>query len=122
MNLLSIFVYNDLKITITRGDSGLVRLAILEDGEESPFTNGADEVRFAVKEYPGASESIFETTITQFIDGVAEIIIPSSATQGVSVGNYIYGIQWIDDGEVRTIVPGADFLGQYPIFEIVPEL
>lgn len=93
MNLLSIFVYNDLKITITRGDSGSIRLAILEDGEESPFTTGEDQVRFAVKEYPGAPESIFETTVTEFVDGIAEIIIPSAATEGVSVGNYIYGIQ-----------------------------
>ena len=122
MNLLSIFVYNDLRITITRGDSGIVRLAILEDGEESPFTTGEDEVRFAVKEYPGAPESIFEVLVTEFVAGIAEIVIPSSATQDISVGNYIYGIQWIDDGEVRTIVPGSELAGQYPIFEIVPGL
>ena len=119
---MSIYVYNDLRITITRGDSGIVRLAILEDGEPSPFTTGDDRVRFAVKEYPGAPESIFEVDVEAFVDGIAEIVIPSAATANVSVGNYIYGIQWIDEGEVRTIVPGSELAGQYPIFEIVPEL
>jgi hypothetical protein len=90
---LSIYIYNDLRITITKGDSALIRLAILLDGDATPFTDGDDQIKFIVKEYPGAPLSIFEVEVEEFIEGVAEISIPSTATANMSVGNYIYGIQ-----------------------------
>ena len=82
-----------MRITITKGDSALIRLAILLDGESTPFTDGNDQIKFIVKEYPGAPQAIFEVEVEEFIDGVAEIQIPSVATANMSVGNYIYGIQ-----------------------------
>jgi hypothetical protein len=89
---LSIFVYKDLKITITQGDYGLIRLAILQDGEPSPFTEG-DTIRFIVKEYPSAPTALIQKDVAMFQNGVAEIIIESSDTAALKVKTYIYGIQ-----------------------------
>jgi len=119
-NMISI--QKDLKITITKGDYGLVRLSLLEDGEASPFTTG-DSVKLIVKEFPTSSIKLIEKTISIFEDGVAEIEIESADTAGLDVKNYIYGIQWIDENSnVRTIVPGADTPYDYPQFEVIPGL
>jgi hypothetical protein len=117
-----ISVQKNLKITITKGDYGLIRLSILEDGQPSPFTNG-DSIKFIVKEFPTSTTKLIEKTISNFVDGVAEIAIESADTASLDVKNYIYGIQWIDDNaNIRTIVPGADAPYDYPQFEVIPGL
>jgi hypothetical protein len=87
-----ISVQKDLKITLTKGDYGLIRLAILEDGQPSPFTQG-DSVRFIVKEFPASDIRLIDKTVSIFQDGVAEIEIESTDTTGLKPKNYIYGIQ-----------------------------
>jgi hypothetical protein len=117
-----ISIQKDLKITITKGDYGLIRLSLLEDGEASPFTTG-DFVKLIVKEFPTSSTKLIEKTVSIFANGVAEIEIESSDTINLDVKNYIYGIQWIDENSnVRTIVPGADTPYDYPQFEVIPGL
>jgi hypothetical protein len=117
-----ISVNKDLKITITKGDFGLIRIAIVEDGQPSPFTQG-DSVVFIVKEFPASDIRLIEKTVSIFEDGVAEIELQSSDTSNLKVKSYIYGIQWIDENNnVRTIVPGADSPYDYPQFEIIPGL
>ena len=117
-----ISVQKDLKITVTKGDYGLIRLAILEDGQPSPFTQG-DSVRFIVKEFPASDIRLIDKTVSIFQDGVAEIEIESTDTTGLKPKNYIYGIQWVDaNNNVRTIVPGSDNPYDYPQFELVPGL
>ena len=119
---MSIAVQKDLKITITKGDYGLVRLSILQDGQPSPFTTG-DVIRFIVKEFPSADATLIQKEVTLFADGVAEIQIESADTQDLKLKTYIYGVQWIDQlGNVRTIVPGADHPHDYPQFEVVAGL
>jgi len=119
---LSISVHKDLKIIITQGDYGLIRVSILQDGEPSPFTEG-DTIRFVVKEFPSAPVTLIEKEVMMFQNGVAEIIIESADTAALKIKTYIYGIQWIDEGDnVRTIVPGAEFGDQYPQFEIIAGL
>jgi len=117
-----ISVQKDLKITITKGDLGLIRIAILEDGQPSPFTQG-DSVVFIVKEFPTSDIRLIEKTVSIFEDGVAEIELESNDTINLKAKNYIYGIQWIDqNNNVRTIVPGADSPYDYPQFEVIPGL
>lgn len=117
-----ISVQKDLKVTITKGDYGLIRLSLLEDGQPSPFTEG-DSVRLIVKEFPTSAIRLIEKTVSIFQNGVAEIEIEPSDTASLDVKNYIYGIQWIDENEnVRTIVPGADTPYDYPQFEVIAGL
>jgi hypothetical protein len=119
---LSIAVQKDLKITLTKGDYGLIRLSILQDGQASPFATG-DVIRFIVKEFPTAAVTLIQKQVTLFADGVAEIEIESADTQDLKLKTYIYGIQWIDQlGNVRTIVPGAEHPNDYPQFEVVAGL
>jgi hypothetical protein len=87
-----ISVQKNLKITITKGDYGLIRLSLLEDGQPSPFTEG-DSVKLIVKEFPTSSIKLIEKTVSIFEDGVAEIQIDSADTASLEVKNYIYGIQ-----------------------------
>jgi hypothetical protein len=87
-----ISVQKDLKITITKGDLGLIRIAILEDGQPSPFTQG-DSVVFIVKEFPTSDIRLIEKTVSIFEDGVAEIELESNDTINLKAKNYIYGIQ-----------------------------
>ncbi len=87
-----ISVQKDLKITITKGDYGLIRLALLEDGQPTPFTEG-DSVRLIVKEFPTSDIKLIEKTVSIFEDGVAEIELYAQDTETLKVKNYIYGIQ-----------------------------
>lgn len=117
-----ISVQKDLKITITQGDYGLIRLSLLEDGQASPFTAG-DSVRLIVKEFPTSPIRLIEKTVSIFQNGIAEIEIEPSDTTSLDIKNFIYGIQWIDENQnVRTIVPGADRPYDYPQFEVIAGL
>jgi hypothetical protein len=89
---LSISVHKDLKIIITQGDYGLLRLSLLEDGEPSPFTLG-DSVRLIVKEFSTSPIKLIEKTVSIFANGVAEIEITAEDTAELPVKNYMYGIQ-----------------------------
>lgn len=87
-----ISVQKDLKITLTKGDVGLIRIAIVEDGQPSPFTEG-DSVMFIVKEFSSSDIRLIEKTVSIFADGVAEIEITTADTVDLKVKSYMYGIQ-----------------------------
>ena len=97
------------KITLTRGDTARIDLAISKDGTAYDFS--ADTVVFSVKTSTENPEYVFQKTVT---DGV--IYIAPSDTESLPYGTYRYDVQvTTTGGDVCTVIPPS-------IFEVAPEV
>lgn len=91
-------------ITLTRGDTARIDLAISKDGEAYDYS--PDTVVFSVKTSTTTPEYIFQKTVT---DGV--IYIAPSDTENLPYGTYRYDVQvTTQSGDVCTVIPPSNFI------------
>lgn len=97
-------------IRMIRGDTESICIGMRNtQGEIVPFEQG-DTVYFTVKTSTSSSERIVQKVVTQFVDGVAFIVLQPDDTRGLQARPYIYDIQVTRaDGVVKTIVPPSRF-------------
>ena len=89
------------KISLTRGDTLMVTVTILDNGE--PYIpNDGDYVRFALKKDMNDPEPLILRNIS--IDNLRLILIPDD-TKGLDFGKYWYDIELTkEDGTVDTFI------------------
>lgn len=104
------FVIDDTKIQITRGDTGIFSVSLTdEEGEPYDLQEG-DTLRFTVRKSPTSGDIFIQKS-----DG-PEVILSPEDTAKLSYGKYVYDIELTKaDGTVDTVVPPATF-------EILPEV
>ena len=86
-------------ITLTRGDTARIDLAISKDGE--PYDFSSDTVVFSVKTSTSTPEYVFQKQVN---DGV--IYIAPSDTESLPYGTYRYDVQvTTQSGDVCTVIP-----------------
>lgn len=91
-------------ITLTRGDTARIDLAISKDGETYDYS--PDTVVFSVKTSTTTPEYVFQKTVT---DGV--IYIAPSDTESLPYGTYRYDVQvTTQSGDVCTVIPPSSFI------------
>lgn len=91
-------------ITLTRGDTARIDLAISKDGETYDYS--PDTVVFSVKTSTTTPEYVFQKTVT---DGV--IYIAPSDTESLPYGTYRYDVQvTTQSGDVCTVIPPSNFI------------
>ena len=99
----------DNKIQLTRGDTGIFNVEILDDAGNPYELDDGDMLRFTVRKSP-TSGDIFIQKAGQ------EIIIEPEDTARLSYGKYVYDIELTRaDGTVDTIIPPT-------LFEIMQEV
>lgn len=92
------------QITLTRGDTARIDLAISKDGSAYDFS--ADTVIFTVKESVYASDYLIQKTVT---DGV--IYIAPADTESLAYGTYVYDVQdTTANGDICTVIPPTKFI------------
>lgn len=91
-------------ITLTRGDTARIDLAISKDGETYDYS--PDTVVFSVKTSTTTPEYVFQKTVS---DGV--IYIAPSDTESLPYGTYRYDVQvTTQSGDVCTVIPPSNFI------------
>ena len=92
------------EITLTRGDTARISLAVTRDGR--PYDFSADTVVLTVKRSPGTPDILVQR---QAVDGV--IYIAPSDTDALEPGTYVYDVQLTTaGGDVCTVVPPSRFI------------
>lgn len=88
-------------ITLTRGDTAVLKLDITDDkGNPYKLTDG-DVVIFTLKKSVMERDVIFQKSM---VDG--KIIIQPQDTAGLEYGQYFYDVELTkDDGFVATVIP-----------------
>lgn len=107
---------NGQNLSMTRGDSETITVALYDLNEtQVPFNTG-DTVYFTIKSHPSQTEKILQKIITIFNSGSAIIEIVPNDTKSLPFRKYIYDIQLTRaDTTVTTIIPTS-------IFEILEEV
>lgn len=91
-------------ITLTRGDTARIDLAISKDGETYDYSS--DTVVFSVKTSTTTPEYVFQKEV---VDGV--IYIAPSDTESLPYGTYRYDVQvTTQSGDVCTVIPPNNFI------------
>lgn len=91
-------------ITLTRGDTARIDLAISKDGTEYDYSS--DSVVFSVKTSTTVPQYIMQKTVT---DGV--IYIAPADTENLPYGTYRYDVQvTTSSGDVCTVIPPSNFI------------
>ena len=102
------------KISMIRGDTEGLRIALRYDHGEKINLEEGDVVYFTVKENKNDSKNetiIIQKTITSFIDGEVYIRIESSDTKDLDFRTYYYDVQLTEaNGDVTTIIPPNQFV------------
>lgn len=98
---------NNNKITLTRGDTAILKIT-LTDKEGEVFTPDInDEIRFAMKK-DYSDESVLVRSVAVIDDGDITITIQPEDTKSLDYGSYKYDIQLTtSDGIVDTFIDRA---------------
>jgi len=98
-------------ITMTRGDTGTMRVTCFKSGVALPFEEG-DTVYFTVKTSPSVEQKLIQKVIRDFVDGSAYIhILPEDTKELRFRRVHAYDIQLtLADGSVHTIVGPSKFI------------
>ena len=108
-------ISDDKKITMVRGDTGVIRMRI----RNYELSRG-DEVKFTIVNKANSSillcqhsdkKIVLEKQVTAFEkDGSARIVIDPYDTENLQPGKYLYEIQVkTKDGRIDTVVPFVSF-------------
>lgn len=94
---------SDNNITLTRGDSATIELAIKDDGMTYDYSN--DLVQLTVKRNTVTEDIIFQKTFSSNV-----IIIEPSDTKGLRYTDLVFDVQLINSqGGVYTVIPPRKF-------------
>ena len=94
---------NDLTMSV--GDFGL-SLPVLIDGVT--LSSGQDEI--GIKIVNSLGEKVLEKVYSDFTDNEFSFVISESETQGLQVGEYVYGLDWYRNGVFMcNIISRANF-------------
>ena len=98
-------------LTITRGDTGAIRVAVSDaEGEPVPLEDG-DMIELTVRERLGASGKLLYKKVTEFVGGEALITIYPEDTSNLEFRIYVYDVQLTRaNGQVKTIVKPSKFV------------
>ncbi len=100
---------NNSTISLTRGDTARIELAISKDGAVYDFSQ--DTVVFSVKKSTSSPDYIIHK---QVVDGV--IYLKPEDTAHLQVGSYKYDVQLTtQSGDVCTVIPPS-------VFNVEPEV
>lgn len=93
------FNVNSNVISITRGDTGYITLALTKDGEAYTMAAG-DAAVLTVKKTVNDAAAVFAKT---FADN--NIVIAPSDTSRLEYGDYVYDVQLtLANGDVNTVI------------------
>ena len=91
------------EITLTRGDTARIELAVTKDGRAYDFSD--DTVLFTVKRNTETAEILIQK---ESVDGVIAIL--PADTDGLAYGPYVYDVQLTTaGGDVCTVIPPSPF-------------
>ncbi len=99
-------------ITITKGDSGIITVGIL-NADGTPYVpQVGDVVRFAMKKNYSDAETLIEKNIPlETMELRLDPVDTKNLEAGSSKGKYKYDIELTRaDGQVDTFIPRADFV------------
>lgn len=94
-----------LDAEMVRGDTGTFSVAPKINGEYV-LENG-DHIWFTLRKIKD-NRILIQKDITEFENGIAEIVIEPNDTVNMELGNYIYDLKMIrGDGTVDSLIPGG---------------
>lgn len=94
-----------LDAEMVRGDTGTFSVAPKINGEYV-LENG-DHIWFTLRKIKD-NRILIQKDITEFENGIAEIVIEPNDTVNMELGNYIYDLKMIrEDGTVDSLIPGG---------------
>lgn len=100
------WVVNGNNIKMAEGDFG-VGLPVTIDGVT--FASN-DEMIFVVKKNQNDADPVFTLTFSDIVDNTIEINLTQALSDLLSVGTYVYSLDWFQDGEFMcNIIPSASF-------------
>lgn len=87
-------------ISITRGDSAVFEITIIDKDKNTYTPTDGDKITFTVKENTRSKATVFAKEV---IDG--KVIIDPADTEDLHYGKYVYDVQLVTaDGWVDTII------------------
>ena len=96
---------NSLNAEMVRGDTGTFSVRPKINGEY--VLKEGDHLWFTVRKIKDKT-ILLQKDVTEFEDGMAEVIIKPSDTANFEIGNYIYDLKMIrEDGTVDSLIPGG---------------
>ena len=99
-------VINNNEISLTRGDSLVAQISIMDGCDEYTPQEG-DIIRFAMKKNYGKNEVLIRKEIP--IDTLTLEILPED-TKSLSFGSYVYDVEiTFANGRVDTFIPNGVF-------------
>lgn len=94
-----------LDAEMVRGNTGTFSIAPKINGEY--ILNEGDHVWFTLRKIKD-NRILIQKDITDFHDGIADIVIEPSETTNMEIGNYIYDLVLVrSDGTVDSLIPGS---------------
>lgn len=95
------------RITLTRGDTAVLKLVIRDPCKKIYALHGRDKALLTVKSSPDDSIKIIEV----IADKMQQFTLYPEDTKSLSCGKYCYDIQVVfEDGSINTVIPLADFI------------
>lgn len=90
---------------MVRGDTGTFSVRPKINGEY--VLKDGDHLWFTVRKIKDQT-ILIQKDVTEFEDGIAEVVISPSDTANLEIGNYIYDLKMIrEDGTVDSLIPGG---------------
>lgn len=103
-------VIKDTDITMIRGDSETIIVAVKDVNENKIELENGDTIYLTIKGHPRDEKKILQKIITIFDEGKAIIEIEPEDTKHCKFKDYFYDIQLTDkNGRVTTIIPPSKF-------------
>lgn len=100
------WVVNGNNLKMTEGDFGIV-LPVTVNG--ITFTAN-DEIMFTLKRYQNDADPVLTLTFSDIVDNTIEINLTQELSNLLSVGTYVYSLDWYQSGEFMcNIIPSASF-------------
>lgn len=94
-----------LDAEMVRGDTGTFSVAPKINGEY--VLEDGDHIWFTLRKIKD-NRILIQKDITEFENGIAEIVIEPNDTVNMELGNYIYDLKMIrEDGTVDSLIPGG---------------
>ena len=96
-------------LSMTRGDSESITVVFKRDGVAVPLVAG-DTVYFTIKNKYTDIEKVLQKIVTEFVGGIAEIIIDPVDTKQLEFKTFTYDVQvTFANGSVKTIIKASSF-------------
>ena len=95
------------RITLTRGDTAVLKLKIYDPCKQYYSLHGKDNAILTIKETAEDSHPL----VVVVADKLQQFKLEHEDTAGLNCGTYIYDVLVImEDGSVSTVVPPSDFV------------